>query len=116
MKVSEPVGFADFVAARQDALLRTAWLLAGDWQSAEDLLQTVLMKMWPRWERVTQTGDPEAYVRRVLLTTYLTWRRRRWHGERAVAVVPDVVIPGDALAATDLRVALARLLPLLPPR
>ena len=114
--MSESVGFADFVAARQDALLRTAWLLAGDWQSAEDLVQTVLMKMWPRWERVTQAGDPEAYVRRALLTTYLTWRRRRWYGERAVAVIPDVVVPGDPLAATDLRVALARLLPSLPTR
>jgi DNA-directed RNA polymerase specialized sigma24 family protein len=55
-------------------------------------------------------------VRRALLTTYLTWRRRRWYGERAVAVIPDVVVPGDPLAATDLRVALARLLPSLPTR
>ncbi|WP_426511343.1 hypothetical protein ACPPVO_12385 [Dactylosporangium sp. McL0621] len=44
--------FAEFVAARSAALLRTAWLLTGDDRAAEDLLQTALAAAWRRWRRV----------------------------------------------------------------
>ena len=37
---SEPDGFREFVEARSSALLRSGWLLTGDWPSAEDLVQT----------------------------------------------------------------------------
>jgi DNA-directed RNA polymerase specialized sigma24 family protein len=45
--------FADFVAAREAALQRSAWLLTGDWGLAQDLVQTSLARVWPRWERMT---------------------------------------------------------------
>src|SRR5580704_18100067 len=38
--LAEPDGFRDFVEARSSALLRSGWLLTGDWPSAEDLVQT----------------------------------------------------------------------------
>ena len=111
----EPEGFRAFVAARQNALLRTAWLLTGDWQQAEDLVQTALVKVWPRWERVAALGDPEPYVRRTLVTTYLTWKRRRWTGEQPHADLPDVPEPADGLDAVGLRAALTKALATLPP-
>jgi DNA-directed RNA polymerase specialized sigma24 family protein len=43
----------------------TAWLLTGDWALAEDLVQTALIRSWPRWERITRRDDPEIYVLRV---------------------------------------------------
>jgi len=46
---AEAQGFAQFVEARQRALQRTAWLLTGDWAAAEDLVQTALVRSWPRW-------------------------------------------------------------------
>jgi DNA-directed RNA polymerase specialized sigma24 family protein len=49
---AEAEGFAQFVEARQRALQRTAWLLTGDWAVAEDLVQTALVRSWPRWERI----------------------------------------------------------------
>jgi hypothetical protein len=49
---AEAEGFAQFVEARQRALQRTAWLLTGDWAAAEDLVQTALVRSWPRWERI----------------------------------------------------------------
>ena len=49
---AEVEGFAQFVAVRQRALQRTAWLLTGDWALAEDLVQTALVRSWPRWERI----------------------------------------------------------------
>lgn len=74
---SRPVDFEGFVAARSAALLRSAYLLTGDAALAEDLLQTSWAKVWPRWQALVREGDPEAYVRRVLYTTYATWWRRR---------------------------------------
>jgi RNA polymerase sigma-70 factor (sigma-E family) len=69
--------FEDFVAARQQALLRTAYLLTGHRQDAEDLVQTALIKAVPHWRRIT--GDPEAYVRRILVRENISrWRGRRW--------------------------------------
>ena len=57
--------FGDYVAARSTALLRTAFLLTGDWQHAEDLLQTALTRCYDRWSRI---DSPEPYVRRVMVT------------------------------------------------
>lgn len=98
---SEPVppdGFAEFVAARSTALLRAAWLLTGDRGKAEDLLQTVLAAVWPRWSRIADGGSPEAYVRRSLFTTSLSWRRRRWRFEVPEADVPAGAGPADGVA------------------
>jgi RNA polymerase sigma-70 factor (sigma-E family) len=110
-----PDGFAEFVAVRSAALLRSAWLLTGDAGRAEDLLQTVLAIVWPRWSRVVAGGNPEAYVRQALYTTYLSWRRRRWRHETPTADLPDAAgdpgrDPAADLANRDaLRRALARL-------
>jgi len=98
--------FDDFVAARGDALWRSAWLLTGDAHLAEDLVQTALAKSYGRWDRIGDAGGFEAYVRRSLFTTYVSWWRRRWNGEHATADLPetptsapDVALRRDLLAA-----------------
>lgn len=113
-----PDGFAEFVAARSGVLLRAAWLLTGEQAAAEDLLQTALAEVWPKWRRICAGPSPEAYVRRVLLSTYLSGRRRRWRGEVPSAVVPDTTdtsagedLAGRAGARDAVRRALARLSP-----
>jgi DNA-directed RNA polymerase specialized sigma24 family protein len=68
--------FGDFVATRSTRLLQVAYLLTRDWALAEDLLQTALAKAWSAWRRIE--SDPEAYVRRILVTTYSSWWRRPW--------------------------------------
>ena len=70
--------FDAFVVARSPALLRSAYLLVQDEGQAEDLLQTALVKAWFAWKRIE---DPEAYVRRIMVTTSASWWRRRWHRE-----------------------------------
>jgi RNA polymerase sigma-70 factor (sigma-E family) len=114
--VAEPAGFREYVTARQNALLRAAWLLTGDWFAAEDLVQVAMAKVWPRWEALQAAGDPDAYVRRVVVTTFLTWWRRRWHRELPTAALPDPPAPDHELAGVELRDALARLLPALTAR
>lgn len=102
--------FAEFVAAREAALQRTAWLLTGDWGLAQDLVQTALARVWPRWERITRRDDPEIYVRRAMLNTWSTWRRRRWVGEHASIDVLESPAPGDVAAEVTLRLAVHQLL------
>ena len=76
--------FREFVAARSAALTRSAYLLTGQREAAEDLLQTVLAKVARRWSRIS--GEPDAYVRAALYREQVSrWRRRG----REVPGVPD---------------------------
>jgi RNA polymerase sigma-70 factor (sigma-E family) len=87
--VDEPAGFRAYVDGHSRALLRAGWLLTGDWGLAEDLVQTALAAAWPKWASITTS--PEAYVHRIMTTTYLRWQRRRWTGEIATEQLPELV-------------------------
>ena len=113
---SEPAGFRDFVEARSGALLRSGWLLTGDWPSAEDLVQTALAAVWPRWNSLTRQDAPELYVRKIMVNTYLRWRQRRWTGEVATGRLPELQAYGDVFAQVDARQALIAALDRLPAR
>ncbi|WP_412541286.1 SigE family RNA polymerase sigma factor [Longispora sp. K20-0274] len=105
--------FRDFVAARSPALLRTAYLLVGDWHRAEDLLQTALTKTYLAWRRLGEIDSVEPYTRKVLVNTATSWWRRRWHGERPTDALPDVPGPdgADDLLARDALWQQVRVLP-----
>ena len=83
-------GYADFeafVGARRGALLRTAYLLTGNHHDAEDLVQSALIKVVPKWGRIKDR--PEPYVRQVLARESVSrWRGRRWR-EVATDVLPE---------------------------
>lgn len=101
--------FEAFVAARGQALWRTAWLLTGDHALAQDLVQTALAKAWPRFDRVVRSGGSfEAYVRRILVTTYATWWRRKWRGEQPTPELPDVAHAGDDEETASVRMTCCR--------
>ena len=87
--LAEPDGFRDFVEARSSALLRSGWLLTGDWPSAEDLVQTALAAAWPHWSSLRRQDAPELYVRKIMVNTFLRWRQRRWNGEIATGRLPE---------------------------
>jgi RNA polymerase sigma-70 factor (sigma-E family) len=109
--MAEESEFDAFVVGRSPALLRSAYLLVQDEGLAEDLLQTALTKAWFAWRRIE---DPEAYVRRIMVTTSASWWRRRWHREtptddpeqRSTGAGPD-----ESAHAPDLWVAIGH-----PPR
>src|SRR6185312_4716925 len=70
--------FADYFAARSDAMRGTAFLLCGDWHRAEDLTQAAFTKLYLAWHRVTRHEVLDGYVRRTLVRTYLDERRLGW--------------------------------------
>ena len=71
-------GYSEFVAARWTALHRLAYLLTASKPAAEDLLQTALMKTYASWPRVSAMEAPDAYVRKLIVNTLISERRRPW--------------------------------------
>jgi RNA polymerase sigma-70 factor (sigma-E family) len=114
--LAEPDGFRDFVEARSPALLRSGWLLTGDWPAAEDLVQTALAAAWPRWDSLRRPDAPEAYVRKIMVNTFLRWRKRRWNGEVATGWLPETAAYPDVFALVDARQSLVAALDRLPAR
>jgi RNA polymerase sigma-70 factor (sigma-E family) len=110
---SATADFEAFVAARSTALWRSAYLLTGDPQRAEDLLQTALVKAWRRWDRITRREAAESYVRAALVSTYTDWWRRRWNGEISTGDLPETTAPSET-ARVEVRRDVLAALALLP--
>ena len=109
------VAFAQFVDYRSRALLRTAYLLVGDHGLAQDLLQEALTKTYVAWGRLRDPANAEAYARQVLVTTAISWRRRRSFHESPRAEVPEDPRPDSPHGIAE-RDAVWRELQALPAR
>ncbi len=101
--------FTEYVVARRVGLVRTAYLLTGNIHDAEDLVQATLIKAAAAWERVT--GDPDPYLRRIMINQNISrWRRRRWR--ELPGAIPDVpAATPDTDTALELQHALGELTP-----
>ncbi len=53
----EEADFDEFMNAQWAPLFRTAYLLTGDYQLAEDLLQTAFAKVFLSWSKVSRMGS-----------------------------------------------------------
>ncbi|WP_395576593.1 SigE family RNA polymerase sigma factor [Streptomyces sp. BK79] len=102
----------DFVESRRLALFRSACLICGNREEAEDLVQTTLVKVVLGWRRLHGLDNVEAYARRTLYHTFIAGRRRLWRREHAYGEVPDLAEPEpDTETGMVVRAALARLTP-----
>jgi RNA polymerase sigma-70 factor (sigma-E family) len=70
--------FDEFAGARLQSVLRFATALTGDPHLAKDLVQEVLIRVSGRWQEIGQLDRPEAYIRKMVVNEYLSWRRRSW--------------------------------------
>jgi RNA polymerase sigma-70 factor (sigma-E family) len=70
--------FSDYVAARQRSLVRLAFLLAGDFHAAEDIVQSALARTYLSWNRIRDKQALDAYVRRAVVNEHINWWRRAW--------------------------------------
>jgi RNA polymerase sigma-70 factor (sigma-E family) len=110
---AERVDFGEFVKQRSAVLFRTAFLLTGSREAAEDLVQEALEKAYRRWQRICAADSPEAYLRRMVVNLAIDgWHRRRRGGEPVELV--DRPADGDAFALVDLRDELTAALLALP--
>lgn len=92
----DPAAFAEFVAARSAALHRSAYLLVGERQLAQDLLQEAFTKTYVAWPRLRDPAKAEAYTRKVITTTAISWYRRRSWTERPSDTIPERSHEGHA--------------------
>ncbi|MFI9275770.1 SigE family RNA polymerase sigma factor [Kitasatospora sp. NPDC052896] len=107
------VDFGEFVRQRSAALFRTAYLLTGSRERAEDLVQEGLEKAYRHWRRICATDSPEAYVRRIVVNLANdSWRSRRRAGECTELV--DRPVGEDPYLLVDLRDELVHALHALP--
>jgi RNA polymerase sigma-70 factor (sigma-E family) len=107
--------FEYFVATRWGSLVRTAYLLAGQRDEAEDFVQNALARTYLRWERFESLEEAEVHARTLVTRTALRAGRRRRHGDE---LVPAPIDPGpDAGGRDGLELAerVARALALLTP-
>lgn len=109
-------GYREFVVSRMDGLRRTAYLLSGDWHTADDLVSSALGKLFRSWKRVSAMQNPDAYLRKILLRVWLDERRRPWRREYAREQVPESSAPYSDLDKVIDRITLLNLLAELSPR
>jgi RNA polymerase sigma-70 factor (sigma-E family) len=111
--VTNATEFAEFASAASPRLRRTAFLLCGNWHTAEDLTQTALAKVFASWPRVRRQEAVHAYTTRTLVNTFLADRRLRRNGEVLTDRLPDR--PAGGPAPED-RIVVLDALATLPPR
>ncbi|WP_020116266.1 SigE family RNA polymerase sigma factor [Streptomyces canus] len=116
MQAEQEDRFQEFVRARWSHLVRTAYLLTGDAHHAEDLTQTALAKAYRSWRRVSGSDNPEAYVRRMLVTCNSDRFRKRRVKESLTDAPPERAGRDEAVARVDERGVLMAALAQLPPR
>jgi RNA polymerase sigma-70 factor (sigma-E family) len=89
------VTFEQFAATRLPGLLRYAVVLTGDRDLAQDVVQEVLARAHVKWRTIARSDSPEAYVRRMVVNEYLSWRRS-WAARNVHAVGERLVDLHDA--------------------
>ena len=108
--------YREFVGSRAAPLHRTAYLLCGDWQLADDLVQETFVHVFRHWRRVQRADNRNAYVKRILVNEFNRhWRRYGGLTVGARASHPEVAIP-DVSDGVINRTDLLRALLTLPAR
>jgi len=108
--------FERFVRGSTDSLFRTAVLLTADVGDAQELLQDVLVRLYPKWAKVAATRSPLAYVRRSLVNRYVSGRRSPARLVRHLREGDDRGAPSDDFTQLIDRAQLTDLLAPLSPK
>ncbi|MFF1441161.1 SigE family RNA polymerase sigma factor [Streptomyces sp. NPDC058295] len=116
MQAEQEDRFQEFVRARWSRLVRTAYLLTGDVHHAEDLTQTALAKAYRSWRRISRSDNPEAYVRRMLVSCNSDRFRKRRVTEALTAAPPERAGRDEGAGRVDERGSLLAGLAQLPPK
>lgn len=109
-------GFSGFVADVRPTLLRQAFVLCGDRQEAEDLVQETLLRVYRAWWSLARREELAGYARKALTRTFLNERRRAQRRyEVNTATVWENADPHDELAVRESRQTLLGALQRLNP-
>jgi RNA polymerase sigma-70 factor (sigma-E family) len=114
MNDSRDAAYLEYVHGKASALRRVAYLLSGDLDQADDLVQETITKLYAGWPRISTAASVDAYVHTMMVRTFLDEKRRGWWRVRLFGSPPErpAAATGAAEDRTMLRAALAK----LPPR
>jgi RNA polymerase sigma-70 factor (sigma-E family) len=99
--------YADFFHANALRLRRVAWGVCGDWNQAEDIVQTAFVRLYPKFARV-KDSDPLAYTRLIVVNLCLN-RHRRSRKEILTDDIPEQPVHDDAGSGVDVAEAMRAL-------
>ena len=120
LSAAQLADFTEFAQARQKHLMRTAYLLSGNKQAAEDLTQTALLNLCRAWVRVQRADSIDSYAHRVLINAFLSQQRKAERERKAYrnqASDPSTAERSEGRSQdTDLRLTLLGALDQLPPK
>jgi len=109
---AQGLDFSEFFVREHLRLGGAIYLLTGDREEAEDLVQEALARAYERWDRVSHMAEPAGYVYRIASNLH----RRRSHARGRLR--PLVDRPGlqgsDPVDAADARLDLLAALAMLP--
>jgi RNA polymerase sigma-70 factor (sigma-E family) len=106
--------YVEYVSAHLGRMRRVAYLLCGDFDRADDIVQATVERLYVRWRQVRGAGNVDAYVHTVLVRVFLAERRRLWSRVRLMDEPPDR--PAPAGQPADERIAVRAALRMLPRR
>lgn len=112
-RLAETRTFEDFFAEERNRLLRALFLVTGNAQEAEEIVQDAFLEVWERWDRVAAMESPVGYLFRIAMNRHRSGVRRALRAARRVIRSAE---GGDDFARADERDALARALANLPSR
>jgi RNA polymerase sigma-70 factor (sigma-E family) len=104
--------FIEFATVSSPRLRRTAFLLCGDWHTAEDLAQATLANVFGSWRRISRKDAADAYATRTLVNIYLADRRRKRVSEVLTGTLPEHAVQPQA---PETRLVVLDALATLPP-
>jgi RNA polymerase sigma-70 factor (sigma-E family) len=115
MKAELDAEFREFMHARWPTMVRLAYGMTGDQGHAEDVAQTAFARAYASWPKVRRTGNPDAYLRRIVVNENRNRFRKQRVTERLTDSPPESWT-ADATGRYDERSALIAALQRLGPR
>src|SRR4051794_26668336 len=103
--------FEEFVAARFPQLRRISYFIVRDWQQAEDIVQSALIRVYSVWPRLERQQSLEAYTRRSVVNASISWVRKPRREVLTERLPESEARPGPTYIDDDLVAALQQVTP-----
>ena len=106
------VTFEGFFESERDRLFGVLCVITGDRHEAEEVAQEAFLRVWERWDRVSELENPAGYLERTAMNTFRKHHRRAGVWRRISTRLPAAWIAGEPdaefLVSESLRVLTPR--------
>ena len=87
--------FVEYVSGCLPRLHRAAYLLCGDADRADDIVQATLTTLYVQWKRASAADNLDGYVHRIMVRRFLDEKRLGWSRVVLSAERPEQPAPVD---------------------